>query len=65
MIDLDNLIKKLKEDSLTNSDISYLLEYLKESHPKPEIESLFQKSWDETLIINNKVDSKWIYLSFE
>jgi len=61
MTEINNLINKLKEGSLTNSEIAYLLEYLKESQPGLEIQSLFQKAWNESPELNKEIDTKWIY----
>ena len=57
----DDLISRLKEGALTNSEISFLLEYFKSVEPGAETESLFKRAWDESSEANEQIDTKWIY----
>lgn len=59
--DLNNLLKKLKENSLTHSETAYLLEYLKNIEPGPEMESILRKEWDSSSEVNQETDPKWLY----
>jgi len=61
LLDFNNLVKKLKEGTITNDEIAVLLEYLKESEPGPEMESIFQKAWAESAEISSVADSKWLF----
>jgi ferric-dicitrate binding protein FerR (iron transport regulator) len=61
MVNLTDLIKKLKEGTISSSEIASLLEYFKEREPKPGLQSLFRETWEESSEVNKEVDSKWIY----
>lgn len=60
-MNFDNLLKKLKENTLSEKEAAYLLAYLKNHEPGSEMKTLFKKAWDESSDINKEIDSKRIY----
>jgi transmembrane sensor len=61
MMQIEELIGKFYLESLTDDEMVFLLNYLKEKEPQHEILSYYQAVWDKTSGFEVNVDSKSIY----
>jgi len=60
-LNIKNLIRRLKDGTISNPEISTLLEFLKSPEPGIEMESLLQSVWNESPDTNNEIDSRQIF----
>lgn len=58
---IEKLIEKFYLESLTDNEMSFLLNYLKEKEPHHEIFSYYEVRWDKADEYNETIDSKSIY----
>jgi len=58
---IEKLIGKFYLESLTDDEMVFLLNYLKEKEPQHEILSYYQEVWDKSLEHNVNIDSKSVY----
>jgi ferric-dicitrate binding protein FerR (iron transport regulator) len=60
-VQIEKLIKKFYLGTLTNEELTFLLNYLKEKEPRQELLDFYQNIWDEAEESDRDIDSKWMY----
>ena len=60
-MDLNQLIKKLEKDALSNCEIAYLMERLKRPEPDSELNEILGKAWKDAERENIELDSDDIF----
>ena len=58
---IETLIKKFYLGTLTNEELIFLLNYLKDTEPTNEVLVFYQNTWDRAAEFNSDINSKWIY----
>jgi transmembrane sensor len=58
---IEKLIKKFYLGTLTEEEMSFLLNYLKDEEPKQEALIFYQNTWAKAKDYNNDIDSKGLY----
>ncbi len=58
---IEKLIKEFYLGTLSNEELTFLLDYLKEEEPQHEISGIYQNKWDESAGFNKKIESERIY----
>ena len=58
---IEKLIKNFYLGTLTNEELTFLLNYLKDKEPQHEILGFYQNMWDRAAEFNSDIDSKKIY----
>ena len=60
-MDIEKLIRKFYLETITNDELTFLLNHLKGKDPGDELMVLYQKEWEESEGINIEINSKYIY----
>jgi transmembrane sensor len=58
---IEKLIEKFYLKTLTNEELAFLLNYLKDKEPPNEVLGFYQNLWDSAAEFNSDIDSKRIY----
>ena len=58
---IEKLIKKFYLGTLTNEELTFLLNYLKDEEPQHEVLVFYQNMWDKIEEYNNDIDSQGLY----
>lgn len=62
-INIENLVEKFNHGNISHEELAVLVEYLKANDPGNELLSLYQKSWDMALLVNNETSISETYSS--
>ena len=58
---IEKLIEKFNLGTVTNEELTFLLNYLKDKEPQSEVLGFYQNIWDRTTEFNSNIDSRRIY----
>jgi len=58
---IEKVIKKFYLGTLTNEELTFLLNYLKDEEPQHEVLVFYQNMWDKIEEYNNDIDSQGLY----